>query len=703
MAIQSIAASTTTVISDGGERKTMHSKVSDNGAARIASMVVNMYADPVSAVTREYIANAVDATIAAGSKAPVEVTVPTLLNPTLVVKDHGIGMSAATVENAFLAFAESTKGETNDQIGGLGVGAKSAWTVCEAFIVDTVKDGKRNVVRASRDLEHEVMVFDADTDLPNGTTITIPVRVDGVAWRDEILKVAVFHKRGAVLIDGKPVTSVHDGKRLGPVRIGNVQGVPARFSIVSGGTMFGVPAALEPMIAEELQYINAVIELPVGSFSHTPNRDFLIADDRTRRALTEALKAFRKAHDATLKRLITVAKKDVSAALHTRAEYLNGERTRKLLPLPYEVDFGSPHTYIPNRRGSRASVWNRVVSLRRSLYELDQLSRTVIVTDVPEGKWLKGIGRYMDAEHPHASTVVAIPEGETEVAFKVSPAPSEDNATFKISAKSHGVTVVEYATLAQRSKELAALFAEKRPKPSQIQYPVVAVIDGKARSGNLTLPDVAKLISDTDTEVAVTIGDTGSYASVMRVAPHRNFVVIESGRRSSVPIVKEFPDAKAFHTFREEVYVEAENAVTDEDVMRFILTDSHLSRFVFMSYMAHEITNTEGVPASVAAAIKSLAQANEVSTSNPVTQEVHTILSLRRHGYNTRVTAVTEELDAQWKTLTSMYPLLDTVSYSFLTGTHFSRETSRDFDRVRVQHVLDYVSSVPPVAVEPTI
>ena len=125
MAIQSIAPTSTSVISgEDGERKTMRSTVSSNGAARIASMVVNMYADPVSAVTREYIANAVDATTAAGTKSPVEVTVPTLMTPTLVVKDHGTGMDAETLENAFLAFAESTKGDTNDQVGGLGVGAK---------------------------------------------------------------------------------------------------------------------------------------------------------------------------------------------------------------------------------------------------------------------------------------------------------------------------------------------------------------------------------------------------------------------------------------------------------------------------------------------------------------------------------------------------------------------------------------------------
>lgn len=701
MAIQSIAPTSTSVISgEDVERKTMRSTVSSNGAARIASMVVNMYADPVSAVTREYIANAVDATTAAGTKSPVEVTVPTLMTPTLVVKDYGTGMDAETLESAFLAFAESTKGDTNDQVGGLGVGAKSAWTICESFTVDTVKDGKRNVVRASRDLEHEVMVSDAAVDLPNGTTIIIPVKVDDTEWREEIIKVAAFHKAGAVLVDGKPVDSVQSGKRIGPVRIGSIAGVPNRFKILSGGTMFGVPSSLTQTISGTLVNVCATIELPVGSFSHTPNRDFIIADDRTKEALTAALKKYSKAHDTILRRLLAMAEKDLSAALHARAEYLNGERSRKILPMPYEVDFSGPNAYTPSRRGSRASVWSPVRSLRRSIYELDQLHRTVVVTDVPEGKVLKGIGRYMDTEYPHATTVVAVPEGSSEVAFKVFPSPSENNSTFKIGAKSHGVSVVDYGTMVTRSKELSALFSVQKTPPQQLTYPVLSVIGGKRSNTYMTLGEVEALVAASE-GVAVAYGTYDRYSRLVTAAPSIDFVVIDNGRRSTKPIVSKFPEAVQFYEFYAKTMDEAELSVSDDDVARFILTDQNTWRFTHMSFVAHAVSGADGVPEWVTARIKKLASMHSVDVTEKIDPRVSAIMSA--HLYRTsRVSNLVNELDDQWKVLTTAYPLLGAISHRFLGGESMSAR-STDYDAEKVRHITEYVSAVAPVALDTDI
>ena len=697
MAIQNTLTTTTDVIAHDGERKTMHSKVSENGAARIASMVVNMYADPTSAVTREYIANAVDATIAAGTNMPVEVTIPTLLSPTLIVKDYGVGMDASALENAFLAFAESTKGDTNDQVGGLGVGAKSAWTICASFIVDTVKDGKRNVVRASRDLEHEVMVSDADVDLPNGTTVTIPVNADVTDWRAEVVKVAVFHKRGAVLVDGKPVDSVQSGKHLGPVRLGRVEGVESQYTVLSGGTMFGVPATLKVGVAEAVHRVRAIITLPVGSFSHTPSRDHLIADERTRAALKDALSAYTKAHDAAQKRIERKAKTDISAALTMRAEYLNGERSSKILPLPYEVDFASPLTYTATRRGSRASVWNRATRLRRSVRELDQLSRTVVVVGVPEGKVLKGIGRYMDTEHPYATTVIALPEGCSEVGFKVSPSSSEDNATFKVNAKTHGVTAVAYMDLIAASKELSAAFATKKTPVTQLRYETLIRIDGKTRRGSYTLSEVREIIDQAANEVAITYGGQDRYMSITRVAPLNNFVIIDSGRRSDKPILGEFADAVPENVYREKVISEAEAALSDDDIARFVITGSHTSRFRCLVAVAHEISGTKGVPDEVVTRVKKLSSLRDVDLTAGVPSHADAVLSLRQYHYGyTRVSALTSELEGEWKSLLAAYPLLEAVNSSFLADLAVSSES---YDAEKLRHIIRYVTSVPPVAV----
>jgi hypothetical protein len=70
-------APTGTAVNLGAETKKMVSGVSEEGAQRIMALSINLYADPTLAVIREYIANAVDTTILAGTGAAVNVIPPT--------------------------------------------------------------------------------------------------------------------------------------------------------------------------------------------------------------------------------------------------------------------------------------------------------------------------------------------------------------------------------------------------------------------------------------------------------------------------------------------------------------------------------------------------------------------------------------------------------------------------------------------------
>lgn len=706
MAIQSTATTSTSVIVTEGASATMRSKVSENGAARIASMVVNMYADPISAVTREYIANAVDATIAAGSTKAVEVTVPTLLSPTLVIKDYGIGMDYETLENAFLAFAESTKGNTNDQVGGLGVGAKSAWTVCESFIVDTIKDGVRNVVRASRDLEHEVMIVNAASELPNGTVVTIPVNAESASWRTEVLKVAMFHKQGAVLVDGEPVKSVQSGKRLGPVRLGRIEGgvSNSRFTVLSGGTMFGVPSTLNDMISEVVTSgVSALIELPVGSFSHTPSREHLIADEVTRSALRAALGAYTKAHTAALKRITKLASTDVSAAISARAEYMNGERSRKILPLPYDIDVTGAHVYTATRRGSRASVWSHPRALRWTAYEIGALKRTVVVTGVPEGKTLKGIGRYMDTVHPTANLVVTIPEGQDSVPFKVTPPPSNTNSTSSIGTKTPGVTVVTYAEVVSKSKELSALAAATRAPAPAVLYHVAFVLDGEVRTAMCSLDDVEKVVSEATVsggEVTVAYGDGSEYRTIHHISPSTRFLVIDNGRRSVNPIIARFPSAVNSRSLCESIASRIVQESTDFDIYRYLVgAGAYRASFAVRTAVAHAITSADGVSDGVREAIKTLARMSEVDISEKLPDHVVNAMGYRQWCTGSRIQSLIKSLDAEWNALCEMYPLLDSVTSS--SSSYSGGKVT--LDSAMVQHAANCVTMVAPLAQSPAI
>ncbi|TQV62844.1 MAG: hypothetical protein FNT15_05555 [Sulfurovum sp.] len=130
------------------------------------------------AVLRELTANGWDAHVSAGcTNTPIRIKLPTNLEPELIIQDSGIGMSRDDLENYYFAYLKSTKRDTNDQIGGFGIGCKTPFILSDTYTVTTVKDGIKNIAIALLDggIPKPIYVSQEVVDEPNGTTITIPV------------------------------------------------------------------------------------------------------------------------------------------------------------------------------------------------------------------------------------------------------------------------------------------------------------------------------------------------------------------------------------------------------------------------------------------------------------------------------------------------------------------------------------------------
>lgn len=422
------ATPSTLVVATGNTAlATMTSRVDPEGARRMMEMLVNLYADRRLAVVREYVSNAVDATRVAGSTEAVAITSPTILEPNLIITDRGTGMSVEEVEATFLAFAASTKRDTNDLVGGLGVGAKSAWAITESFLIDTVKDGRRTLVRAARDLSHQVLLAGEPTDLPTGTTISIPVEVgtDIDPWRRVIAEVSTAHDPGAVTVDGKAVTSIAAGpSRIGPVLCKRLRGgYGDNVMIRSGGTLFASVNEVTRMVQNHTKLTACVIELPIGSFDHTPSRESIVATDRTLAAVKAALAQFDVEFSALAQRIDSLAHTDVKAAVTLRHSVLGDVAPYTVLPLKFTLrvpeDSGS---WTVGGRRSRGA-WVRVTTFDRDEFSAthwgDEMGRTVVVTDLPKGRALRAFATYLKNTHPNVRRVVAIPQGSSTVELAV--------------------------------------------------------------------------------------------------------------------------------------------------------------------------------------------------------------------------------------------------------------------------------------------
>lgn len=137
----------------------------------------SMYNDKPTAVAREVISNAIDANIESRSGKKTIVTLPTRFIPTFTVQDFGVGIDKERLE-CFSSYGSSTKTNTNKEIGGFGLGAKSPWSITDQFTITTICNNikyKYLCYMDDKGIGKVKELFAISTDEPSGTTMEIPV------------------------------------------------------------------------------------------------------------------------------------------------------------------------------------------------------------------------------------------------------------------------------------------------------------------------------------------------------------------------------------------------------------------------------------------------------------------------------------------------------------------------------------------------
>jgi hypothetical protein len=150
-----------------------------NSAKAFKILSDGLYSNKIRAIIRELSCNAVDSHVAAGkSDVPFEVHLPTMLGPWFSVRDFGTGLSGDEVTDIYTTYFESTKTDSNDFIGALGLGSKSPFSYTENFTVTAIKDGFQRIYSAYINESGIPCVAEMTgeaTDLPNGVEVKFSV------------------------------------------------------------------------------------------------------------------------------------------------------------------------------------------------------------------------------------------------------------------------------------------------------------------------------------------------------------------------------------------------------------------------------------------------------------------------------------------------------------------------------------------------
>lgn len=139
-----------------------------------------LYSNIKKAICQEYTSNARDAHREVGKgDVPIQITLPSILDPNWHCRDFGPGISPERVTNIFIQYGVSTKRESNDFTGSYGIGAKSAFGYSDSFIVNTFIKGIKRSYGAIIDESRRgkfVLLSETETNEPDGTEIVVPVR-----------------------------------------------------------------------------------------------------------------------------------------------------------------------------------------------------------------------------------------------------------------------------------------------------------------------------------------------------------------------------------------------------------------------------------------------------------------------------------------------------------------------------------------------
>ena len=136
------------LIRSGNKKKTIEFSIGNSGI--IIDILRNkLYSKPIQTLVQEYISNAIDANREMGlTGKEILIQAPTKTSPLFKVKDKGPGLSESRIEEIFTKYGNSTKRDSNEQIGGFGIGSKSGWAYTPAFTVRSCYEGKKTTYLA---------------------------------------------------------------------------------------------------------------------------------------------------------------------------------------------------------------------------------------------------------------------------------------------------------------------------------------------------------------------------------------------------------------------------------------------------------------------------------------------------------------------------------------------------------------------------
>lgn len=149
------------------------------------NLINGMYSDKIAAPIREISTNARDGHAAVGLlDTPFDVCLPSVMKPVFSVRDFGCSLTHDEIMNMYSVLGKSTKRETDELTGCLGLGSKSPFAYTNSFNVTCWKDNEMRVYSAyiSTGGQPSISLVSSEpSNEPTGVLVSIAVKSSDIS------------------------------------------------------------------------------------------------------------------------------------------------------------------------------------------------------------------------------------------------------------------------------------------------------------------------------------------------------------------------------------------------------------------------------------------------------------------------------------------------------------------------------------------
>ncbi len=249
-----------------------------------------LYKNPVASIIRELTSNAIDAHRRASTMdLPITITLPTYLDATFSIEDQGTGLSPNQIQNIYSVFFGSDKRDSNNELGGYGLGAKTPLAYSDQFILTSRFKGTEYqyiVLINTQGIPELNLVYTNPTLAHDGLKIQIPTNPkDQCKWEQNAKNILPdFNIDNLVVNIELPKTKILlEGETWKIVSSKSSQYLAANI----GGVVYPINhthlQSNDGLVFYDVYSSNTslILNFPIGALSITPNREDLSYTDDT--------------------------------------------------------------------------------------------------------------------------------------------------------------------------------------------------------------------------------------------------------------------------------------------------------------------------------------------------------------------------------------------------------------------------------------